>query len=488
MLPLSTQDKAALFAQAQRLHAAGQRLQARKAFEQLILSDPDHAAAHAFLSTLAYEDGDADGFLHHTARALDLAPGSQRLLQAAADRYGRTGHADKALDAYDRLIALDPKAIAPRADKARYLQTLGRFDDAEEMLRKLIKRHPNQPELYRILLGGIRTRKGDPLVRQMVKLWNDPRLNDAGRVHLGFALAKALEEQGETGKVFAFLNRANALQAKIAPLDPQAKDREIAAVLAAQDSDLTPIDGCMDPRPVFVTGMPRSGTTLVEQIIAAHGQAHAGGEMVHALRQAYAHFGAVEKIKPLAQISPAALADYADHYRRLAMRDTGAKSGVITDKAIQSYLIFGLIHRAMPGARIIVVHRDPRDIALSIYKNHFAIGTHRYANDLAEIAHEIKRFRKVVQHWKDRMHGVIQEVHYEALVSDPEPQSRALIAAAGLEWEDQCLDFHQSRAAVQTLSLAQVRQPIHAGRRDAWRRYETELQPFIHAWGTDPWD
>ncbi|MFW2541193.1 sulfotransferase [Primorskyibacter sp. 2E107] len=488
MQPVTPEDIAALFAQAQSLQASGQSAKARDAFERIVAADPDHAPAHAFLSTIAFEDGDLPGFLFHTDAALRLAPQALKLWQAAASRFERTGQTERALAAYDHMIAQDPKAIGPKADKARFLQALGQFDEAGDILRKLLKRHPNQAELYRIHMGATKAKKGDPLVRQMIKLWNNPRLNDAGRMHLGFALAKAMEEQGETDKVFPFLTRANAAQLRLAPVDPKAKDREIAAVLKAQEGDLTPQGAPLDPRPVFVTGMPRSGTTLVEQIIAAHSQARAGGEMVHALKQAYARFGAAEAMRPIADASTETLQDYAAHYLRLACRDSGANTGVITDKAIQSYMIFGLIHRAMPGARIIVVHRDPRDIALSIYRNFFALGTHRYASDLAEVAHEIKRFRRTVQYWKTRLPGVLHEVRYEALVSDPEPQARALIAAAGLEWEPQCLDFHLAKGAVQTLSLAQVRQPIHAGRREAWRKYEKDLQPFLTAWGDDPWD
>ncbi|WP_425098117.1 tetratricopeptide repeat-containing sulfotransferase family protein [Tropicibacter sp. S64] len=485
---MTPQQIAALFEKGKALQAAGKPAEARAVFQQIIAVQRDHAPAHAFLSTIAWEDGDAVAFLEHTEAALSLAPQAARLWQAAAERFMRIGDTTRARGAYDHLIALDPKAIGPKADKARFLQGLGAFDEAGKILRKLIKQHPEQPELYRIYLGGAKLKKGDPLIRQMYRLWNDPRLNDHGRIHLGFALAKAMEEIGETDKVFPFLRRANAAQLKLAPVDTAAKDREIDAVLKAQAGDLTPIGAPLDPRPVFVCGMPRSGTTLVEQIIAAHSGARAGGEMVHALKQAYARFGVADKMQPLAAQSPEALAAYAAHYQRLAMRDSGATGGVITDKAIQSYLIFGLIHRAMPGARIIVVHRDPRDIALSIYKNFFAIGTHRYGSDLAEIAQEIKRFRRVVAHWKDRLPGVLHEVRYDALVSDPEPQARALIAAAGLDWEPQCLDFHKSGGAVQTLSLAQVRQPIHAGRREAWRKYETELEPFLAAWGDEPWD
>ena len=160
----------------------------------------------------------------------------------------------------------------------------------------------------------------------------------------------------------------------------------------------------------------------------------------------------------------------------------------LTDKSIMAYLIYGLLHATLPNARFIVVHRDPRDIALSIYKNHFSAGTHRYANDLAAIAEVIKSFRQIIAHWRDTLPDRFAEIRYEDLVSDPETQSKHLIAAAGLDWEDQCLNFHEKGGTVKTLSLHQVRQPIYKSSAAAWRRYETELQPFIDAWGDTPWD
>jgi hypothetical protein len=234
--------------------------------------------------------------------------------------------------------------------------------------------------------------------------------------------------------------------------------------------------------------MPRSGTTLVEQIVASHDTARAGGEMGHALRLAFRHFVKAGRVTPLRDLGPADLAHYAADYLALARRDTQATAGVITDKSIQTHMIFGLVRRALAGARIVIVHRDPRDIALSIYKTPFRLGTHRYSNDLADIADEIKRFRRSVAHWRERMPSALHEVRYEDLVADPEPQARALIAAAGLDWQDACLSFHERGGAVRTLSVAQVRQPIHAGRREAWRKFEAQLQPFIDAWGDEPWD
>ena len=407
--------------------------------------------------------------------------------QAIAARYRALHHAEDAIKAYKQAARLTPKAIAPRADLAHYLQILGRFDEAETLYRRLIKSHPNQPELYRMFLGTKRLNKGDPLIRQMQKLWSHPRLNDFGRMHLGFALGKAAEESG--GRPFAYLHAANQAQSRLAPFDRSARQAEFEAYLAAQNgADLAPLPGDVSLRPVFICGMPRSGTSLVEQIIARHSEASAGGELSHALRLAVSRFGKGNAIAPLDSLSPQALHAYADEYLKLASRDCRRTSGVITDKSILSYQIFGLIHRAMPGARLIVVHRDPRDIALSIYKNHFALGTHRYANDLGDIAFAIKAFRRAIAYWRERLPGQVFEIHYEDLVRDPAQNARALIGAAGLDWQEACLESHKAAGPVQTLSLMQVRQPIHAGRPAAWKNYEAQLEPFIRAWGDEPWE
>ncbi|MGY9049253.1 MAG: sulfotransferase family protein, partial [Rhodobacterales bacterium] len=317
----------------------------------------------------------------------------------------------------------------------------------------------------------------------------NPRASDNARMHLSYALAKATEDQGTIDKVFAHLHRANALQRKLAPFDRIARIAENAAYLSAQDgADLSPLGDPQPLRPVFVTGMPRSGTTLVEQIIAAHSSATAGGELAHALKLAVAAFGTRDGLAPLGSIPDVQITKYAQDYTDLARRDTGATSGLVTDKSIQNHPINGLLHRALSGARFVIVHRDPRDIAVSIYKNHFKTGAHRYANDLSDIAFTIRTFRANVAFWKSRLPGVIHEIRYEDLVADPEPQTRALIAAVGLDWEDGCLTFHKAGGSVKTLSLHQVRQPIYRGSAQAWRKYETELAPFIEAWGDEPWD
>jgi len=486
---MTPQQIQAQYARATQQIAKGQLTPAETTLKALLIPSKGAAEVHYQLSRIAEVRGDSQAQATALDRALEKRPSEKALLEAAVQVNTRLGKTDAVLALYDRLIALEPNAVKPRADKAVYLQNLGRFDAAERILRFLIKKKPKDGELYRMLAGGYTFKRSDPLLAQMHSLWRDEEQTDTSHMNLGFALAKAMEETGARDRVFGYLDSANALQRRLAPFDTQARDAEWQAFLDAQETDdYSPVGQPTAPRAVFVTGMPRSGTTLVEQIIASHSAACAGGELGHSLQQAVTHFGAAHQMQPLAKISAMKLARWAEGYARLVRRDTGAESGVVTDKSIQTHMIFGLIARGMPGARLIVVHRDPRDMALSIYKNHFKLGTHRYANALADIADAIKMFRASVAHWKARLPDRIHEVRYEELVADPEPQARALVAAAGLEWEDACLDFHKSKAEIRTLSLMQVRQPIHAGRREAWRKYEAELQPFIDAWGDEPWD
>ncbi|MEQ5869747.1 sulfotransferase [Sagittula sp. NFXS13] len=433
--------------------------------------------------------GDTQGAARALHAALQKRPGDPVLSDAALPIFTRAGDSQAVLAIHDARIAAQPNKIAPRADKATYLQNIGEFGKASIILRRLVKRHPDETDLYRLIFFAEKARKGDPLIREMKRLWAHPKLNDAGRMALGFTLAKVHEDIGEPDQVFAYLNAANAAQARQYRHDPDARRSRWAAYKQGQQAlDLTPRDGTAPIQPIFVTGTPRSGTTLVEQILSAHSAVTAGGELAHAEQLANAVFGGNQTFADLSKAAPEAFTDFADKYAVLVRRDTGVDSGRVTDKSIQLQNIYGLLAHALPGARFIVVHRDPRDVALSIYKNFFRPGAHRYANDLAAIADMIQAFRDQVTYWKTRMPERIHEVHYEDLVADPEPQTHLLIAAAGLDWEEACLSPHTQTNRVKTLSLAQVRQPIHTGRRDSWRRYEAELKPFIDAWGDRPFD
>jgi hypothetical protein len=240
------------------------------------------------------------------------------------------------------------------------------------------------------------------------------------------------------------------------------------------------VSGATDAAPIFVTGMPRSGTTLVEQIIASHSRVTGAGELADST------VSALRLLPPVAgggfrsatAIPPGEIARLGQDYAAM-MRARFPQTPQITDKSIQTYLTLGLVKLAMPQARIIVVRRDPRDTLLSIYKNLFPEGTHLYAYDQVDLARHYATFVRMIDFWRETVPGWFYEVQYEALVEEPEAQSRALIAACGLDWEEACLNFHANDRKVETLSVFQVRQPISKGSVRAWERYGDRLAPMI---------
>lgn len=484
MVPLSKAQVGQLFQDAQKRLKSGDLSAAQRLFEQVHAAAPNAPEPLFHLGRIARMSSDLETARTRFEQAHRAKPSDPAILQALAECQAIAGDSSAAAASHDKLIALHPKDPKPLADKALFLQQQGDFDAADRLFRKAMRLSPGNGELYRMWLGGKTLAKGDPTIREMQKLFTHPRMSDAGKIHLGFALAKAMEDSGQFDKVFGYLRQANRLQRKAYPHDPDARDSEVAAIMAASDK-IGPVQDS-DFAPIIVTGLPRSGTTLMEQILAAHDDVVAGGELAVGLKLAYGSFGTPPEIERLADIEAAKMSAFANGYAGQTAMRVDVQGRRVTDKSIQNHLILGQIHRAMPKAPLIVVRRDPRDVALSVYKNHFAGGTHRYSNDLADIARYIKSFDRIVAFWKERV--PVFEVSYDDMIAAPEDGARALIAAAGLDWQDQCLEFYKRGGAVKTLSLAQVRKPVYQSSGGAWRKYEADMQPFIEAWDAKSWD
>lgn len=418
-------------------------------------------------------------------RAVDLSAGkSAEALALLAQAQAHLGKDDAALDSYAAALAADANHAAAQGGMAALLQTLGRFDEAEQWFRRVFVTDPNNGENYRLFIASHKCKPGDPIIAQMQARFDDPALSDSDRTNLGFAIAKALEDVKSFGQVFSYLNPANALMRKANPYDLTQRQREIAMVQAAMagfDWHAAQINGASDYAPIFVTGMPRSGTTLIEQIIASHSAITGAGEVGDGTRMAQKLlFEGPGAPRAMTDLAAAEIAGLGRDYEAL-MRGRFPTAVQVTDKSIQTYLFIGLMKLALPRARLIVVRRDPRDTLLSIYKNKFPDGTHLYGYDLTDLAHYYTSFVQMIAFWRNLVPGWFYEVSYEALVANPEAESRRLIAACGLEWEDACLNFHTNTRKVETLSVFQVRQPISAGSVKSWQRYAAEIAPMLAA-------
>ncbi|MEM1388715.1 MAG: sulfotransferase [Pseudomonadota bacterium] len=459
---------------------------AERALDQVLKGKPDLAAAKSELAQVYLSDNrpvDAAEILrdivegqHPTASQLTVYARALALLNQN----------DAAARFFDRAIETAPRLIEPRADKAHFLQQQGSFDDAAALFETLIAENPRIGQHYHSYVTTKKVSPGDDIIARMEAQFAAPALSPINRSYFGFALAKALEDTKQYERVFTYLKPANDLVRAQFPYDVQERLDTVGAIETAFEHDDFEIksDGS---GPIFVSGLPRSGTTLVEQILASHSRVTGGGELGFAVG---ALVGALRRKDGTYR----RWADVSQNERRALAKDVDAKMNarfknaeIVTDKSVQSYALIGPILATWPGAKLVVVHRDPRDALLSMYRNRFADGTHLYSYDLRDLGHYFHAFTRSIEFWREKLGNQFIEIRYEDLVRSPEKQTRALIAQCGLAWEDACLAFHENKRRVETLSIHQVRQPIYRSSVNAWERYGSALQPLLDALGP-PYD
>ena len=407
--------------------------------------------------------------------------------------YGRLGRTEEAAACARRVLGLRSDDTRALNNLANALSAQGRFEEAAQCYRRALEIRPADAEAYYNLVNQQPLNDGSPesdaafarLRGQARALERFPRGEQST---LLFALAKALDARGETDEAFETFVRANALHRSTLQFDVAASEKLAAAITTRFDAALFARlrgAGSDSERPVFVVGMPRSGTTLVEQIISAHPQVSGAGEigvfptLVSRVRsQEGAGF-------PFwtAGLSGADLQRLAHAYLG-AIDPLGPGKARITDKTVGHIELLGLIHLCLPNARIIHCRRDPRDVCVSCFSTRFS-GGHDYAYDLHELGRYWNLYDRLMAHWRKTLPPErMFELDYEALVDDLEGWARRLIAHVGLPWDDACLRFYESGREVRTASFAQVRRPIYKDSVGRWRRFGSHLGPLLEALGT----
>ncbi len=383
------------------------------------------------------------------------------------------GKVDEALAAYDAAVAAGPRDANALLGRGQLRQTLGQVGEAEADLRAAVAIAPMQGVAERALAYGGRLRPDDPLVAGMRAALNGNELSHAARRSMDYAMARVLQKQ-EPEVAAGHLATANGSMLAAYPWEPQRRD--MAADWARLRDAVEPgaTSEC-DAAPVFVTGLPRSGTTLVEAILGAHPAMTAGGELA-VLRRVLPQFGD-------GALTSGKLTEVGEAYVAAARGKLPDGAERWTDKSIYSFEEIGAIRLILPQARIVVVERDPRDVGLSIWRNHFREGTHRYAASQRGIAEQIGLAREAVAFWAETLPGAFGTVSYEALLDDPEGQSRRLLELAGLDWDARVLAFHEHAGPVRTLSFDQVRQPLYRTSKGGWRESAAEIAELIDALG-----
>lgn len=378
----------------------------------------------------------------------------------------------------EEAIALKPADPVLHVNLGILFRDQGRLSEAVEEYGQAIALRATQADAH-FLRAEIRTfRVGDPEIAAMEALLQRPNLPARDSIHLQFALGKARDDVGDYGRAFTHWSAGNAL--KRAQL--QYDEKPLLAGLRLMEAEfnraaLERLKGYGHPSvlPIFVVGMPRSGSTLIEQILASHPQVHAAGEI--------GHLAAVAGAMPEpARLDGAAIQRMAEEYLARLPRLPAGKTRIV-DKAPTNFIRTGLIRLMFPHARIVHSVRDARDTCLSCYSKLFVSGCF-YSYDLGELGRYYAGYRRLMDHWQRLAPaGALVDVVYEELVADLPGVAQRMIAACGLSWDESCLRFHETSRPVRTASAAQVRRPIHGGSVGRWRNYESRLGPLLEELG-----
>jgi len=312
----------------------------------------------------------------------------------------------------------------------------------------------------------------------------DSELAEGPRARLLFGLAHTLDARGEFSRAADCLRQANAIALELArrqkrPYVPAEHERFVGRLITAFGSDFfarSAGSGLTTRRPIFIFGLPRSGTTLIEQVLASHSQVHGAGELRLA-RQSFeaipATVGRSEApLKCVAQLDAGHLRALAEEHDR-QLRELAGRAERVVDKMPDNYLYVGLLAALFPQALFIHCRRDLRDVAVSCWMTDFR--SIRWANDQEHIAARFLQYRRVMDHWRAVLPVPMEEVDYEDTVADLEGVARRLVAACGLDWEPACLEFHRTERVVRTASVVQVRQPIYKQSVARWKSYQRDL-------------
>lgn len=358
------------------------------------------------------------------------------------------------------------------------LIAVGRLDEAEALLDELIRRRPGDGDAWYNRATLRRQSPGRNHVAALRKALASAG-NGPAQIPLEYALAKELDDLGEHEESFVHLEAGAALRRRLLSYRVENDERAMAQVMATFDGPWARAagPGHAVPGPIFVVGLPRSGTTLVERILGRHSAAASVGEVndlpLAVMRAAGPSPDKSRLIERAAAADPAALG--RSYWK--AIRGYGHDATYLIDKTPLNFLYLGLIRRALPGARIIHLRRHPMASGYAMYRTLFRMG-YPFSYDLADLGRYLVAYHRLMAHWREVFPGEFLDVDYEALVDDQEGTTRRLLEFCGLPWEDACLRFHEDPRPSATASAAQVRQPLYRHARDHWRHYQGPLQPL----------
>ncbi len=446
--------------------------------KKAVAADAEFVIGWLDLGKLYADREDYAEALDAARRASELEPLAPLPQLRVAEYSSHLGRHDEAIEAYSAGLSANPGHRDCLIGLGHMLRTVGRHDEAVRAYRETIERHPSDAEAYWSLANMKSVRFRPAEVDAMHRHLSFDQLEDEARAQLLFALGKASEDDADYKRAFRFYREGNSIRRGLESYDPVATQTLHDRLIACFDAaffDARRGSGAADPDPIFVVGLPRSGSTLIEQILASHENVQGTRELPDLERIV----AGLDYPEALAGLDAAGFAELARRYLGATERYRGGagreRSERFTDKMPTNFRHVGLIHLMLPNARIIDARRHPLDSCLSSYRQLFARG-HPYTYDLFELGEYYVEYRRLMDHWHAVLPGRVLDVQYEHLVAEPEAGIRRLLEYCGLDWDDRCLSFYETERAIESASSEQVRQPIYWTSVNTWRRYEPWIE------------
>lgn len=447
---------------------------------------PDAPEILVSMGNILQELGRSEEAIACFENVLEKKPDFAPVLCNLANVLRKDGRLPEAIERYEHALKLAPDYSEGHYDLGIALQDRGDKEEAALEFRKALETDPRCMKAWRAIAGLSKSRLSDSEVDVLVEAARSPGLTAEQRVHLEFALGKSYEDREDYAAAIEHLHSGNHLHRN--SIEYSIEDDEFAFenLKAAFDESFFErwsTAGVADATPIFIVGMPRSGTTLCEQILASHPRVHGGGELrflAHAIAERFPMRDGVDYSDSLKKATADDFGGIGTRYLS-AIRELDKESLHITDKLPNNFLNVGMIRIVFPNARIIHCCRDPRDTCFSIYKHYFSARGHHYAYDMVELGRYYGLYSDLMKHWDATLPGVMHELRYEDLVQEQEATTRALLDACELPWDAACMEFHKTRRPVATISASQVRQPMYTGSVGAWRNVERSVQALLDA-------
>jgi tetratricopeptide (TPR) repeat protein len=468
------------------LRSLGRVDEAIRCFEKGIQLRPNYAEAHSGLGATLNDQGLHKKAIESLGRAIELNPGLAVAHSNLGNALSDLGLHEEAMASYRAALKIKPDFAEVHSNLGNSLCEFGRYEEAIASYTRALELKPDFAEAHNNLSRLKTYTADDPQIAEILKRLADSDLTERGRMHLSFALGKVYEDLGDVDRSFSYLLQGNQLRKQTFGYDIN-RDRELFEQIKllfnagnTASAAMARSAGPFPRQPIFIVGMPRSGTTLTEQILASHSQVWGGGEL-ESLGRILTPVVQRAMTTPGKPILSESLADSRDAY--LAdLQSLPATAPYVTDKMPQNFRWAGFLLTTMPEVKIINVRREPAASCWSMFKMQFK--GHGYSNDLVDLAEYYKLYLDLMDFWSNEFPNRIYHLDYEELTRNQEVETRKLLEYCGLDWEEQCLEFYKTQRAVRTPSGRQVRQKMYTGSSDAWRQYEAHLQPLLQLLGT----